>query len=401
MLDVALLGLMAYGFLQVVPMPGLVLQIVSPSDPAVRAAMALEPPASGWLPLSIDPWATAWASLVAAGAISLFFGARATFAHGGVRRTARGISAIGLAASFIAIAQAATAGRLIYWRYPTEYEGPLPFGPFVNRNHFGTWVIMAAPVCLGYLLARTARVERADASILSRRTRFARMADGRRLWLTAAGAGMIGALLLSLSRSGVVSLAAATLAGSLMFRQRTASARGPWLIAAVAITIGLGISQANLPALADRFTRSGSGVGNRVRIWRDTVPIIGDFWLTGTGEGTYRTSMLYYQRGEREVQFNQAHNHYLQALSEGGLIAFGLLGCAVVAFVRTVRERVKVDGSAVYWIRAGAATGLMAAALQSLWETGLTMPANAALASVLAAIAVHERSHSEKSIFRD
>ena len=131
------------------------------------------------------------------------------------------------------------------------------------------------------------------------------------------------------------------------------------------------------------------------------MPIISDFWLTGTGEGTYRTSMLYYQRGEREVQFNQAHNHYLQAMSEGGLIALGLLGCALVALGRTVRERVKVDGSAVYWIRAGAATGLMAAALQSLWETGLTMPANAALASVLAAIAVHERPRSEKSIFRD
>jgi hypothetical protein len=65
-----------------------------------------------------------------------------------------------------------------------------------------------------------------------------------------------------------------------------------------------------------------------------------------------------------------------------------------------VRERLP-DASGTYWIRAGAATGLLAVALQSFWETGLVMPANAALAAVLAAIAVHERPRAEKSIFRD
>jgi hypothetical protein len=43
----------------------------------------------------------------------------------------------------------------------------------------------------------------------------------------------------------------------------------------------------------------------------------------------------------------------------------------------------------------------MAVALQSIWETGLVMPANAALAAVLAAVAVDERLPDEKSIFRD
>ena len=43
-------------------------------------------------------------------------------------------------------------------------------------------------------------------------------------------------------------------------------------------------------------------------------------------------------------------------------------------------------------IRVGAACGLGAVALQSVWETGLVMPANAALAALLAAIVVHERA---------
>ena len=401
-LDLALLAMALLTVVQAVPAPRAIVDVVSPHDTAVRGALSLDPSAApAWLPLSIDGQATVWAALVAIGAIALFFAARTVLTSGGVRQTVRGISAIGLAVSAVAIAQAATAGRKIYWLFPTEYEGPLPFGPFVNRNHFATWTIMAAPVCLGYILARAGKAKVSHAESANPRTRLARLADGRTLWLTAAGAAMIGALLLSLSRSGIVSLAGATIASALLLRPRMTSGRGWWLAAALIVTVGLGVSRADLPALADRFTRSGSSVENRVRIWRDTLPVVRDFWLTGTGVGTYRTAMLYYQRSERVVQFNQAHNHYLQATAEGGVVLLALIACASVALARLVRQRMVTDTSGYYWIRAGAATGLLAVALQSLWETGLVMPANAGLAAVLAAVAVHERPPAEKSIFRD
>jgi putative inorganic carbon (HCO3(-)) transporter len=379
-----------------------VLDLVSPHTASVRLALMLDPAtAPAWLPISIDPRSTAWASLVAIGAIALFFAARAVFSYGGVRRTVRGISAIGFVVSLVAIAQAATAGRSIYWRFPTEYEGPLPFGPFVNRNHFATWAIMAAPLCLGYLASRAHRVATAGSGHLSRRTRVARQADGRTLWLTMAGAMMIAALLLSLSRSGIVSILGAGVASAIFLRPGTSAGRGWWLGGALVLTVGLGVARADLPAVADRFTRSGSGLGNRVRIWNETLPMIRDFWLTGTGVGTYRTAMLFYQRSERVVQFNQAHNHYVQATAEGGLVLLTLVGLGLTGLVRAVRERLSADRHGGYWIRAGATAGLIAVSLQSVWETGLVMPANAGLAAVLAAIAVHERLPPEKSIFMD
>ena len=402
-LDFALLGMALLTVVQAVPAPRAIVDVVSPHDAAVRGALSLDPSeALAWLPLSIDGQATVWASLVAIGAIALFFAARGMFTSGGVRQTVRGISAIGLVVSGVAIAQAATAGRMIYWLFRTEYEGPLPFGPFVNRNHFATWTIMAAPLCLGYIVARASKASASRQASTNPRTRLARLADGRTLWLTAAGATMIGALLLSLSRSGIVALAVATIASALLLRPRTSPGRGWWLAAALIVTVGLGVSRADLPALADRFTRSGSRVENRVRIWRDTLPVVRDFWLTGTGVGTYRTAMLYYQRSDRDdVQFNQAHNHYLQATAEGGVVLLALIACASVALAHVVRQRLATDASGYYWIRAGAATGLLAVALQSFWETGLVMPANAGLAAVLAAIAVHERPPAEKSIFMD
>jgi hypothetical protein len=76
--------------------------------------------------------------MVTAGAAAMGWTALALFRRGGVRETVRLVSAAGFAVSLLAIAQAATAGRAIYWRFTTEHEGPLPFGPFVNRNHFAT-----------------------------------------------------------------------------------------------------------------------------------------------------------------------------------------------------------------------------------------------------------------------
>jgi hypothetical protein len=291
--DYALVAIALFTIVQTVPAPRLVLNGLSPHSAAVRVALMLDPAAApSWLALSIDPRATAWASLVVIGAIALFFAARAVFAFGGVRRTVRGICAIGLAVSAVAISQAATAGRLIYWHFRTEYEGPLPFGPFVNRNHFATWTIMAAPLCLGYIVARANKTEPSQATLPSRRTRLARLADGRTLWLTASGAVMICALLLSLSRSGIVSLAGAAVYSGTFLRPRASTGRGWWLIVAIVVTVGLGVARADLPAVADRFTRSGSGVENRVRIWKDTLPLVRDFWLTGAGAGTYQTAML-------------------------------------------------------------------------------------------------------------
>jgi O-antigen ligase len=386
-------ALPAVAVFQMLPLPASIADLISPHAAPVRAALALDPNASfDWQPLTIARRSTAWAALVTTGVLALFFSARRVLSHGGVRRTARGICALGLLFSAIAIAQAASAGRRIYWRFPTEYEGPLPFGPFVNRNHFATWMIMAVPLCLGYIAARVRASSSAPTPQVTRRVRIARMADGRGIWLTAAALTMAAALLTSLSRSGILSLLAAIGIAGMATAGRIEGRRRLLLLAVTGTMIAAGAVAADVPALAQRFGQSASGVHGRVMIWRDTLPVLRDFWLTGTGEGTFRTSMFYYQRAYRDVQFNQAHNHYLQAAAEGGLLLLVPLGCALFFLARIVRIRLAADEDAgMYWIRTGAVTGLVAVGLQSFWETGLVMPANAALAAVLAAIAVHRR----------
>ena len=55
----------------------------------------------------------------------------------------------GLMASLVAIVLHATADRtLIYGRWPAVDVGARPYGPFVNRNHFAAWLVMAVPLSL-------------------------------------------------------------------------------------------------------------------------------------------------------------------------------------------------------------------------------------------------------------
>jgi len=287
----------------------------------------------------------------------------------------------------------------MYWRWRPAGEGPDPFGPFVNRNHFATWAVMAIPLLAGYLTAH-ASAHRGPGPAAPWQRRVVAAIDARAWMLLASTTMLIVALAASLSRSGLVGLAGALAFGAVFavnapgaghaHHSAPRSGRAGALIAALAALAILAVAtQVGPGVIADRFGASGGAVADRLTIWHDTLPVLRDFWLTGTGAGTYLTSMAIYQRSKPGVIFNTAHNHYLQVAAEGGVLVGLPVFVALSAFARAAAERLRADRSRMYWMRAGAAAGLFGAALQSAWETGLTIPANAALAAVLAAMVVH------------
>ena len=377
---------------QLAPLPPALLDVLSPAlrPTMAKLALALTP----WLPLTIDGRATVATLLVNAGLVVIFLSALRIFAAGGVRLFARGVAMIGLLLSLIALAQDATARGLIYWRWKPPGEGGMPFGPFVNRNHFATWVVLAVPLAIGYLAAHSGAHRSRSSPLMPLRHRIVLFFDGRAMLLTASICVMGVALVATLSRSGLFGLAAAA-ALAVIFRLRYGGGNGPgralwWLGASVAAACLLLAASIPLATITNRLARTRVSAADRLLIWRDTMPMVRDFWLTGTGAGTYETGMLVYQRASPGVRFNQAHDHYLQVIAEGGLLLSLPLFAALALYVRQAWRRVAAEASGMYWIRAGALCGLAGAAAQSVWETGLTIPANAALAAVMAAIVIHE-----------
>jgi len=378
--------------IQLVPLPRPVIDVLSPAARPVQERIQLAVPDA--LPISLDPSRTVNALAATAAGIVVFLLARRIFAGGGVRIVARGVALIGMVLSMIALAQNATARGLMYWRWRPVDEGPDPFGPFVNRNHFATWAILAIPLCVGYLAAHSAAHTHRTRDNVPLRRRIVTFFDGRAMVLTSAAGLLLVALVMTLSRSGLFGLAAAAAAGIVLgLRHEGSTGRaGWWLAAGIAVAVALTFAELSPAAFGARLSAYRVSAGDRWLIWQDTVPILRDFWLTGTGAGTYLTSMLVYQRSSPGWLFNQAHNHYLQVASEGGLLVGIPVLMALVCLAREGWIAVTGDRSGMYWIRAGALCSLAAVAAQSAWETGLTMPANAALAALAAAIAVHDPS---------
>ena len=376
---------------QLLPLPPLLLDTISPSTRPAVAQLALVMPA--WLPISLSVPATRQTLLVNIGLVIVFMAALRIFSAGGVRMFARGLAMMGLLLSLIALAQDATARGHMYWRWKPLESGSPPFGPFVNRNHFATWVVLAVPLAAGYLAAHLSAHDVRHSPLVSLRRRIVTFLDGRAILLTASAALMVVALVATLSRSGLLGMGVAALTGLLFRVRRQAGNRGPalaWIAAAAVGAVLLVLAAMPPRVIVDRLSRTQVSAADRLTIWRDTLPVIRDFWLTGTGAGTYETSMLVFQRASPGVRFNQAHDHYLQAAAEGGVLLCAPLAIALALFVRQAWTRAGGDSSGMYWIRAGALAGLAGAAAQSVWETGLITPANAALASVLCAIAIHE-----------
>jgi O-antigen ligase len=384
---------------QLIPLPPPVMAVLSPHAARVRATLRLDAVAlnDGWVPLSIDPRATVQALLVYGAAVLIIWSARAAFATGGLRRFCRIVAVVGVAFSMAALVQRAATPQLIYGYWPPYTPGAQPFGPFFNRNHFAAWLMMAIPLVAGYLAARV-------------RTRTADMRERRRILQTAAVAGMpliiaLGVMLIALSaalsRSAILGLAAAAVAGKVMTRDRVESQPSG---AGLTLVVGALAAMFLLTAIdvEQWFQRINSTLSqsntSRITIWRETLPVIRDFWATGPGAGTYSMVMLLYQQSVIPLphlrdfaHFNQAHSHYMQVLSEGGLLLTLPVVIAIIAFVRAAREALHRDRGEAMWMRVGATSALVAIATQSIWETALRMPANALLCATLAGIVLHRR----------
>src|SRR5262249_8938138 len=88
-------------------------------------------------------------------------------------------------------------------------------------------------------------------------------------------------------------------------------------------------------------------------------------------------------------------NDYLQIVAEGGLLISIPVLITIVIFVRDIRCRFKEapkEGT-TYWLRVGAAVGLISIAVQSLVDFSLQLPGNAALFVLIAATALHRSPH--------
>ncbi|MBZ5539039.1 MAG: O-antigen ligase family protein [Acidobacteriia bacterium] len=281
------------------------------------------------------------------------------------------VMAMGFAVAVFGILQHLTFNGKLYWFREMRYGG-IPFGPYVNRNHFAGLMEMVIPVGLTPLVFGKVRRER---------------------WMMVGLLTLlpIVALLLSASRGGIISFLVELVVLALLLRLRRsggkhALAGGLVLLLALLLVSWVGVQEA-LQRFASLQTLELNS-DKRVSMTRDTWRIFLDYPLAGTGLGTLQSIFPKYDTLYDGKVVDHAHNDYLEVLAETGIL--GGLCCGLflsLLLVRGLRRLLKQENSAAAALQTGGLVGCVGILVHSLVDFNLHIPSNALLFLLLAYLA--------------
>lgn len=306
----------------------------------------------------------------------------------------RWIVLFGFALSIFGIVQRLSWNGRIFWVFPVDPEAS-PFGPFVNHNHFAAFLAMLVPVATGMLMDEARRL---SYSTTARSSTFAIHGPepfARLLLAAFVVAVMAGALVLSASRGAVLALGAAFLlyGGALLVQRRVSRPEAlvavVLLVASVALSAWLGVGPLAQKLKAIGETDTEPSLLSRVVGWQWTMSIVGDFPLLGTGLGTFAEAWKHYYPPGTSAVWHEAHNDYLQLLSETGALGFVIFvaALAIFAWKYMLPGILSSRRSEPYTVH-GIVAGLMAVALHSIVDFPLQINACAVLFVVLSSALV-------------
>ena len=253
------------------------------------ALLQLAPLAGG--PATLAPEATRRGITFVLAFLLLHQAAATAFVERAARRRFRQMLAwLGAFLSLAALAQLASGTRLVYGFFE-PLEGGLPYGPFINRNHFAGYMLLVIPVALGLLAdAWRAYVRRVGDSPNARRSLVGLQTPEGTSLLYAALPPLLGiaALVASTSRGGILALCAALALAAAGVRAR----RGTPAWAAALVFAAVALLWFGLERLEVRFVRASDDAPGRTVVWRESLQAMqGRRWATGYGFNAFAEAL--------------------------------------------------------------------------------------------------------------
>jgi len=287
----------------------------------------------------------------------------------------------GALVAILALVQYFTFHGKLYW-FRVLPPGVIPFGPFVNHNHFAGFVELISPPGLAMLL--TGAVQRDKLPLL--------------ILLCVLP---IGALVLSASRGGIISFLAECVLLIWVVRNRGGRKR-QWLMAGglavvagfLAIWLGLGGTVERF----ERLTHRDISRDRRVSMFRDTLRIVHDHPWTGTGLGTLETVFPHYASYDDGLVVDHAHDDYLELLADTGLLGgVCMLGFVALLLWRGASNLRRATNPICRSLYAGTLVACAGLLLHSLVDFNFHIPSNALLFLILAAAATSDAAAHRQS----
>jgi O-antigen ligase len=121
-------------------------------------------------------------------------------------------------------------------------------------------------------------------------------------------------------------------------------------------------------------------------IWRDTAAMIRDKWALGVGLGAYETAYPIYSSRDGTLVVGQAHNDYLQIVADAGIFGAIIALWFIFLIARDTVRASRHGSRAISGTALGAAGGLFALFVHSLFDFNFQIPSNALLFLVLTSV---------------
>ncbi len=298
------------------------------------------------------------------------------------------------------IVQQLTANGKIYWFVPLRFGGS-PFAAFVNRNHGGGYLNLCVASALAVLVWSMTRFhgDRNDQEDFGEAYEwqtpmqrwgygFIANLDARSLISVTIAVCVAAGVVCSLSRGAILALICATfLTAFSVVRIRGASSVAAVATVVLFVGIGMAVWLGRGELLKGRLTETvaeAEASGNsRIDHWQDVLSACGDYWLTGSGLGTYRYAYRPYETQPYSGWFYHAENQYLEAFVEGGVLGVLLLIFAIGAvFIATMRLLTDRNDPYAFAIGLAGLFALTSQVVHSFFDFGLYMPSNAVLFAI-------------------
>lgn len=416
----SLAGLVLLALFQLVPLPQFVLRVLSPGTAELWATMLPAEPeqlsptatvqaAPTLRPISIYPHATK---------VELFHWLEILIVFTAVRNQIASTASVRRLAVVSLINGCALALYGLYQFFSTRAGGAASvygmetvgrvFGPFINRNHAAAFLNLSIAVSVGLLLAsisdpaeyKRRMIQKPNApeeqDALHGFSPFAVLHSPVQLWTCVAITLMIAGVVCSLSRGGLASLVVA-LVVSLMLRLTWPPRIGrvDFLVLPTVFLMGL-LAWVGFKPLETRLATlvsGGSFDASRWTIWTGLIELVPSYPLFGSGYGTLqyveplsRTEADPLRLVNFDYLLDHAHNDYLEALVEGGIVRFALtlamVGAVLYLGFRGLRRYLtRTPGAFAF----GCLFAVITLTIHSFFDFSATTPAVAILATVVAA----------------
>lgn len=317
--------------------------------------------------------------------LAVFFAAALTFLDSSrkLERCAFAAIIFGAVMAFFGVIQRLSGAETIYGL--RKVGQAIPFGPFVNQHHFAAFMEMTSGLAIGILIGR---------GVGSTKRLFAGIGAafmGIGLIYTGSRGGLLGYIAV-IAVSGILTYLASHRGrnGDAEMAGRMAAFGGgaALLVGVIAVAFFLGGGGALFRGIGPQGTDITSG---RTHFWEIAWQIFLDHPIIGAGYDAFAVAFTRYDTWSGMYRVEQAHNDYLQTLSDSGIAGF----ICVVAFIYfLVKQSLSVISSSIDELRTNIAIGALAGCagilIHSLFDFPLRTTSNALFFLLLVVLATRD-----------